>query len=215
VRRSIPLVSCLALLLALAALQPVAAARSPLSHEAIRPLFDEDAAERRRAAEALVARRAVGLVPGLVDAVFFTPKRHRREIFAALVALTGENAGDDFYDWVELVGRRTDLVPAPGYVAFKRELFARIDPAYRRVLDPAAPARVRVEEIVFGGARLGGIPELVDPPVVGAEAAGLADDELVFGVEVGGEARAYPHRYLSWHEMANDVVGGEPIVLSY
>jgi len=154
-------------------------------------------------------------VPGLVDAVFFTPKRHREALFTALANLTGEDAGTDFYAWVELVGRRGDLTPGSGYVAFKREQFARIDPAYLKVFDPAAPARVRVEEIVFGGARLGGIPELDDPPVAAAADAGLDDDELVFGVELRGVARAYPHRYLSWHEMANDTLGGEPIVLSY
>jgi hypothetical protein len=43
----------------------------------------------------------------------------------------------------------------------------------------------------------------------------MLGDELVFGVSAGGEHRAYPRRILSWHEMANDVVGGEPVTLSF
>ena len=41
------------------------------------------------------------------------------------------------------------------------------------------------------------------------------DDELVFGVEINGDARAYPLRILDWHEMFNDVVGGVPVALAY
>src|SRR6185369_7988742 len=43
----------------------------------------------------------------------------------------------------------------------------------------------------------------------------LSGSERVFGVSVKGEARAYPLRILDWHEMVNDVVGGEPVTLSY
>lgn len=193
----------------------VAGAR-PLDHQRIAPLLGDDAGARRAAQRALVRARAVELVPGLVDAVFFTPKRFRGEIAATLIALTGhEVAGADYYAWVEWLGGRSDFPPGPGYAAWKGELFARIDPAYRRFFAADVSTRLRLEEIVFGGARLDGIPALDDPPHVLAAEAPLGDDELVFGVAQGGEARAYPHRYLSWHEMANDVVGGEPITLSY
>jgi hypothetical protein len=37
----------------------------------------------------------------------------------------------------------------------------------------------------------------------------------VFGVEIGGDARAWPLRILDWHEMLNDVVGGVPVTLAY
>lgn len=191
------------------------AAAAPLDHQRIAPLMSAEAGARRAAQRALVKARAVELVPGLVDAVFFTPRRHRGEIVATLAALTGHDAGADYYAWVEWLGGRSDFAPGPGYAAWKSTLFGRIDPAYRRLLANERAARVRREEIVFGGARLDGIPALDDPPHVAAAAAPLGDDELVFGLVVGGEARAYPHRYLSWHEMANDVLGGEPIALSY
>src|SRR5262249_54232598 len=53
------------------------------------------------------------------------------------------------------------------------------------------------------------------PAHVGADAARLADDELVFAAVVAGEARAWPLAVLAWHEMANDRLGGEPVTLSY
>ena len=61
-----------------------------------------------------------------------------------------------------------------------------------------------------------GIPALTNPKQVAPEQATyLTDDELVFGVEIDGDARAYPLRILDWHEMLNDVVGGVPVTLAY
>ena len=39
--------------------------------------------------------------------------------------------------------------------------------------------------------------------------------ELVIGVEVDGEARAYPVALLSRHEIVNDTVGGHPIAVTW
>lgn len=187
-----------------------------MEHLGIAPLMGESESARRAAALEIVAAGDRALVPGIVDALFFTPKRHRVEIVSTLRALTGHDAGADYYAWVEWLGASAQFPPGPGYAAWKRDLFARIDPAYGQLFDPKTTTRIRLEEIVFGGARFDAIPALADPPHVSArEATGLRDDELVFGVALGGEARAYPHRFLSWHEMANDVVGGEPITLSY
>ncbi len=43
----------------------------------------------------------------------------------------------------------------------------------------------------------------------------LVPSDKVIGVVVGGEARAYPLRVLTWHEVANDTVGGVPIAVVY
>ncbi len=114
------------------------------------------------------------------------------------------------------MGRREDLKPKPGYLAYKAELFSRIDARYPKILYDGAPSRIRLEEIVFGGVPLEGIPALDRPANLPAvEAKYLSDSERVFGVSVGGEQRAYPLRMLDWHEMLNDVVGGVPVTLSY
>ena len=155
-------------------------------------------------------------MPGLVDAYFFLPRGQRAEALGVLAALTGERPGERYHDWVELVGRRRDLRPQAGVPDFKGELLARIDPRFKTLLYDGAPARIRPEEIVFGGVPVEGIPALDRPAHIPAAAASyLSDSERVFGVSVQGEARAYPLRILDWHEMVNDVLGGEPVTLSY
>ena len=154
-------------------------------------------------------------MPALTDFVFFTPSVRRQQIHHVLEELAGERRRG-YYEWVEWVGAHPEVEPAPGYFEWKRALLERIDPRYRRIFYDGAPAKIRLEEVVSGGVRLAGIPAIDDPPVVPASAAGfLRDGEKVFGVVAGGEARAYPVRVLSWHEMLNDVVGGEPITLSF
>ncbi|HBE68566.1 MAG TPA: hypothetical protein DDW52_10505, partial [Planctomycetaceae bacterium] len=73
-------------------------------------------------------------------------------------------------------------------------------------------ASIRLDEVRWGGVRRDGIPPLKNPETVPADQANyLADSDIVFGVEFGGEARAYPKRILAWHEMVKDVVGGQSI----
>jgi hypothetical protein len=43
----------------------------------------------------------------------------------------------------------------------------------------------------------------------------LVDSDRVVGVALAGQARAYPLRILSWHEVVNDTVGGQPIAVTY
>ena len=72
------------------------------------------------------------------------------------------------------------------------------------------------EEILSGGPGKDGIPSLTEPPhQKPGEATYLNPADRVIGVEIGGEARAYPLRILVWHENANDVLGGKPIAVSY
>jgi len=40
-------------------------------------------------------------------------------------------------------------------------------------------------------------------------------EELVLGVEIAGDARAYSVPLLSRHEIVNDVVGGKPIAITW
>ena len=125
------------------------------------------------------------------------------------------------------------FAPLPGYVDFKSRLYRRIDPRFAayfggldagRVGDPASAAdrasfiypraKIRLDEVVWGGVQRDGIPPLKDPDVVPADhadAAYLGDGDVVFGVAVNGEARAYPKRILAWHEMVKDQLGGVSI----
>ncbi len=75
---------------------------------------------------------------------------------------------------------------------------------------------VPVGEILPGGPPRDGIPALTDPDFEAVTDAGwLGAGDRVLGVHRNGEARAYPVRILNWHEIVNDRIGGEPVVISY
>ncbi len=76
------------------------------------------------------------------------------------------------------------------------------------------PASIDTAEIVAGGPRRDGIPALDHPKTAGADYA-WPDDEIVLGLVVEGEARAYPISILVWHELVNDTLGGRPVLVSY
>lgn len=97
---------------------------------------------------------------------------------------------------------------------------------------PAAPASAEAEfEVTDDGARYtvhpsrlqqgcpGGtdcIPSIDNPSFQSADAAGwLSQDDRVIGVEINGEARAYPLRILNVHEIVNDEIGGRPVAVTY
>ena len=72
------------------------------------------------------------------------------------------------------------------------------------------------DEIMSGGPPKDGIPSIDNPKFVSvASVDNLAPTEPVIGLVVRGEARAYPLRILTWHEIVNDVVGGKPITVTY
>lgn len=71
------------------------------------------------------------------------------------------------------------------------------------------------DKILSGGPPPDGIPALTDPAVVSASQASWGDEEMVSGVVMGTEARAYPHNIGWWHEIVNDRVGGHPICYTF
>lgn len=187
----------------------------PAFYDRLRRLMSGKPKARKRAARALARADESVLIP-LVDAYFFSPSEARPELRQALEGLSGKQFGSRYRDWFEYVGGREDLETPPGYVAWKGELFSRIDGAYRRILDPETTIRLRLREVQWGGVPLDGIPTIDDPEFVPADAARfMRDTDTVFGVSLGGERRAYPVKVLSWHELLNDTLGGRPITLSF
>ena len=77
-------------------------------------------------------------------------------------------------------------------------------------------AIVPKEQILSGGPPKDGIPAILSPRFVPPDKADfLDDDDIVIGVTVGGEARAYPIKILNWHEVVNDTVNGVPIAATF
>jgi hypothetical protein len=73
------------------------------------------------------------------------------------------------------------------------------------------------KEILSGGPPKDGIPALSDPQFIPAsQETRIAENEPVITLEIAGEIpRAYPIRYLTWHEIVNDVVGGVPVAVTF
>ncbi|MGH9660500.1 MAG: DUF3179 domain-containing protein, partial [Bryobacteraceae bacterium] len=170
-----------------------------------------------RALAAIEERPDRRFIAPLIDLLPFTrePRTH-----GAIAAVLRKLTNTEVIQWEDLMMwyGANDLKPPAGYTAWKGELLARaVDPRMREFLYEGAPATVRVEEVVWGGVKVDGIPALVNPRMVPAATASsyLVDSEPVFGVSLGGDTRAYPLRILDWHEMANDVVGGRPVALAY
>ncbi|MDZ7785161.1 MAG: DUF3179 domain-containing protein [Halioglobus sp.] len=77
-------------------------------------------------------------------------------------------------------------------------------------------ASVPAAQILPGGPPKDGIPSIDNPHFVDAESADdLSGDDRVIGVVHGDDARAYPIAIMNWHEIVNDEIGGESIVVSY
>ncbi|MEM3160412.1 MAG: DUF3179 domain-containing protein [Nitrososphaera sp.] len=74
---------------------------------------------------------------------------------------------------------------------------------------------VPLDRIVSGGPGRDGIPSIDEPKFVSAQEADLRNGDLVLGLEINGDVRAYPLDILVWHEIVNDAVGGEPVAVTY
>jgi hypothetical protein len=164
----------------------------------------------------LEARGDRDIIPSLIISARF---RSDARIFRTLSNLSGEplNSWNDAMLWQE---RHPDLKPHATFEKFSLDVFERIDPAFLRFLGQgrASPGkmRIRLEEIVWGGVPVDGIPSLDYPKIIEAsEASYLKDSDPVFGVSINGDVRAYPLRIMGWHEMFNEVIGGVPVALAY
>lgn len=75
---------------------------------------------------------------------------------------------------------------------------------------------VPLSDIRSGGPPKDGIPAIDEPLFVPiGEDTVLTDRDPVMALEINGDARAYPLYVLMWHEIANDVVGGKPVAVTF
>lgn len=76
---------------------------------------------------------------------------------------------------------------------------------------------INLEELISGGPPKDGIPAIFFPKFeeFGSASEWLNDREPVISVDINNEAKAYPLSILIWHEIANDTVGGIPVLVSF
>ena len=169
-------------------------------------------------AKALAAVRRLGenwdnaYAAPLLDLLPFLPRGPvQSRILAQLQKASGRAYGENLNDWYEWLW---SIEPGehPDYAEFKASLYAQLDPRFREYFANNKKATVRLDEIRWGGVRRDGIPPLRRPRMIAArEASYLQDDNIVFGVDIGGDVRAYPQRILAWHEMVTDKIAGREL----
>jgi len=76
---------------------------------------------------------------------------------------------------------------------------------------------VDFDEILSGGPPKDGIPPIDEPKFMTVEEIDgvIEDQQPVIGVVINGAAKAYPLSVMTWHEIANDELGGVPISVTF
>jgi len=177
-------------------------------------LLSPEPEHRLNALRWMQARGKPDVVPALIQMRRFI--RSEPMLDSLLRQLTGAEDVDGWHGWILWQEAHPEITPFAGFEIFKATAYRMIDPDFGVFLKPGVAHEIRLEEIVWGGVVKDGIPALTNPDLLPAsEADYLTDDELVFGVKINGDARAYPLRIMDWHEMFNDVIGGVPVSLAY
>ena len=178
-------------------------------------LLTEDAASSQ-AFEEVEQTWEVGYVPMALEVLRFSQDASLR---IALIRLMEKKTGQAFamnleawYEWLW----NQDYEPHPQYADFKSALYRMIDPRFEGYFASTETTTIRLDEVMWGGVQQDGIPPLRNPAMLeAAEATYLDDSNIVFGIEINGEARAYPKRILAWHEMFVDTIQGESVAGVY
>ncbi len=118
-----------------------------------------------------------------------------------------------------------DIPAPPGYLAVKRAIFTSLIPGWDRIF---VEGDIDWRLVSWGGVLIDDrphdqtdevcncIPAADNPEVSSAEdATWLEDDDVVFGITVNGESRAYPRRIMEVREMVNDSLGGRDLGIPY
>ena len=118
-----------------------------------------------------------------------------------------------------------DIPAPPGYLEVKRAIFTSVIPGWDRIF---VEGDIDWRLVSWGGVRIDDrphnmtdepcncIPAADNPEVTRAEdATWLKDDDIVFGITVNGESRAYPRRIMEVREMVNDTLGGRDLAIPY
>jgi hypothetical protein len=156
-------------------------------------------------------------IPPVLEALTYVQSPvARQQLISLLEAKTGQRFGRDTNSWYKWLWNQPEAIQ-PDYANFKADLFTNMDPKFDRYFRyRQSSARVRLDEIRWGGVEQDGIPPLRNPAMISANQASYLDDSnVVFGVEINGDARAYPKRILAWHEMFVDTIGGVDIAGVY
>jgi hypothetical protein len=118
-----------------------------------------------------------------------------------------------------------DIPAPPDYLRAKRAIFTSLVPGWDKIF---VEGNIDWRHVSWGGVLIDDrkygttdevcncIPAADNPKVsIAEEATWLNDEDIVFGIEVNGEYRAYPRRIMEVREMVNDTLGGRHLGIPY
>jgi hypothetical protein len=141
--------------------------------------------------------------------------------------LLGTNFSAGFRRWNQLSNHLIawDIPAPPDYLKYKRQLFSAVLPEWEALF---TEGDIDWRHVSWGGVNIDNrefdktdercncIPAADNPKVTNAkEATWLSDDDVVFGVGINGEYRAYPRQIMEVREMVNDTLGGRDLGIPY
>ncbi|MBS3059949.1 MAG: DUF3179 domain-containing protein [DPANN group archaeon] len=76
---------------------------------------------------------------------------------------------------------------------------------------------IEPSKIMSGGPPKDGIPSIDNPKFISVEEADkwIQDNELILAIIHKGVTRVYPLQILVWHEIVNDEIAGDPLLITY
>ena len=118
-----------------------------------------------------------------------------------------------------------DIPAPPDYLRAKRAIFTAFIPGWDRIF---VEGGIDWRLVSWGGVLIDDraydktdtscncIPAVDNPKVSSAkDATWLKDEDIVFGITVNGQHRAYPRRIMEVREMVNDTLGGRDLGIPY
>lgn len=172
-------------------------------------LLENDDKTTKQHLETINKNWTASMVPMAVEVLRFSRSRKlKQQLIDLLSRKTGQNHSYNINDWYQWWWSLPEQ-RHPYYGTFKSLLYRQVDPRFEYYFSSDRATIERLDEIRWGGVKQDGIPPLRQPRMIDAAAADyLADSDVIFGVEIKGDARAYPKRILAWHEMFVDTIGG-------
>ncbi len=164
----------------------------------------------------------------LADLMRFAPDRElNRELGSTMMQLLNIDNSNEINIWNDATNRMMawDIPAPPEYLKYKSNIYTRVLPEWKPIF---VKGDIDWRFVSWGGVRIDDrafdttddpcncIPAADNPPVTDAKSATwLDDDDVVFGIVLNGEARAYPRQIMEVREMVNDTLGGRDLGIPY
>ena len=202
-----------------------AAAKVGLIDPIVLNIWDED---QMQAMEVLKNSGDPRLVWPISDLMRFIASREMSAVFSGVAnELLGLELDPNENNWGPITDHLMtwDIPAPPDYLTYKKTIFAGLVPAWEPLF---VEGDIDWRYVSWGGVLIDGrphdatdepcncIPAADNPEVSSAEdATWLRESDIVFGVEVNGEYRAYPRQIMEVREMVNDTLGGRDLGIPY